>query len=124
MCAKLNVLDLTKNGVTSTVDYRQKVKVAVPNLLILDGFAFDDVPVRCSANTQFDKFDSSECSSSLISNLSKDTTDSYSDKNIDNEIKSPKLNRSSGNTDAIANGIEIDMQSKRSANGENAQLFL
>lgn len=48
-------------------DYRQKVKAALPTLLILDGFGFDEPITYGAASGNL-----TECSSSLTSDLSKD----------------------------------------------------
>lgn len=71
-CTKLTSLDLTNNVITNTLDYRQNVKTAIPTLLILDGFGFDETAP--SANL-------TECSSSLTSDFSKDSS-SMSDSNL------------------------------------------
>lgn len=77
-CKKLNDLDLTNNAITTTIsDYRQKVKTALPALLILDGFGFDE-PIICGAAGNL-----TECSSSLTSDLSKDSGSSLSDRICD-----------------------------------------
>ncbi|XP_031616652.1 leucine-rich repeat-containing protein 56 [Contarinia nasturtii] len=72
MCTTLTSLDLTNNVITNTIDYRQNVKTAIPNLLILDGFGFDEM----GANTNL-----TECSSSLTSDISKDSS-SISEANL------------------------------------------
>lgn len=72
MSPKLNNLDLTNNAVTEITDYRQKMKMAIPSLLILDGFGFDEFVSNANAT---------DCSSSLTSDLSKDSTSSISELN-------------------------------------------
>lgn len=70
MCKKLNNLDLTNNGITTIADYRQKVKTAIPSLLILDGFGLDESGTNANMT---------ECSSSLTSDISRDSS-SLSDR--------------------------------------------
>lgn len=65
MCGKLTNLDLTNNNINELSDYRSKVKGVIPTLLILDGFA---------AETTNDIQNPSECSSSLTSEFSKNTS--------------------------------------------------
>lgn len=72
MCTKLNNLDLTNNGITRISDYREKLKAAIPSLLILDGFGFDETGTNMT-----------ECSSSLTSDISRDSS-SISEANSTN----------------------------------------
>lgn len=65
MCTKLNNLDLTNNGIQNIADYRQKVKAAIPSILILDGFGFDETGANANMT---------ECSSSLTSDISRDSS--------------------------------------------------
>lgn len=74
MCTKLNNLDLTNNAIVGTSDYRYKLKVTIPSLLILDGFGFDEMSQNANLT---------ECSSSLTSEFSKDSNSSISDRCLD-----------------------------------------
>lgn len=93
-CKKLNNLDLTNNLVTNTSDYRQKVKTTLPTLLILDGFGFDE-PIAYGAATSSNL---TECSSSLTSDLSKDSggCSSLSDRICDSNAVSRPMSGQSG----------------------------
>lgn len=83
-CKKLNNLDLANNAITSVSDYRQKVKTALPSLLILDGFGFDEL-IICGAAGNL-----TECSSSLTSDISKDSGSLSSDRICDlNTVSRP-----------------------------------
>lgn len=83
-CKKLNSLDLTNNPITTTSDYRQKVKFALPTLLILDGFGFDE-QIGCDAVGNL-----TECSSSLTSDSSRDNGSLLSNRICDSNL----INRS------------------------------
>lgn len=73
ICPKLNHLDLSNNAVTNISDYRNKIKVTLSSLLILDGFGFDELAAT-NANA-------TDCSSSLTSELSKDSSSLISEPN-------------------------------------------
>lgn len=72
MCENLNNLDLTNNEITKSHEYRQQIRLAIPTLLILDGFGFDDT--FCDANDKPNS--SSVSSSSLTSDISKELSSS------------------------------------------------
>lgn len=83
MCKNLTNLDLKNNIITNTVNYRQKVKATIPSILILDGFGFD----AFEPNTNI-----TDCSSSLTSDLSKDSS-SISDRILEGSRPTSGINQ-------------------------------
>lgn len=105
MCKKLNNLDLTNNTIANLAEYRQRVKATLPSLLILDGFGFDDSIVNANNLT--------ECSSSLTSDISKDSS-SLSDGVFDSNV----INRPISGTSQFAVIVPIDAAKRPSTAGK------
>lgn len=101
----MNNLDLTNNVIANTSDYRQRVKATLPLLLILDGFGFDDSITNTNNIT--------ECSSSLTSDISKDSS-SISDRMLDSNIAS----RPMSGTSHYRDGMTIDSVKRPSTAGK------
>lgn len=103
-CKQLNNLDLTNNMIANASDYRQRVKVTLPSLLILDGFGFDDSISNANIIA--------ECSSSLTSDISKDSS-SISDRMLDSNVTS----RPMSGTSPFGDGMPSDALKRPSTAG-------
>lgn len=105
MCTKLNNLDLTNNAISEIFDYRSKIKTAIPSLLILDGFGFDETGATINMT---------ECSSSLTSDFSKDSASSISDQIVETNT----ISRPMSGTNKIIEAVVIDSTRRPSTAGE------
>lgn len=92
-CEKLMNLDLTNNSIVQTSEYRHRVKATLPSLLILDGFGFDESNMNPNNIT--------ECSSSLSSDISKDSF-SLSDRILDSNTTSRPMSDPNQFRDGLA----------------------
>lgn len=92
MCTKLNNLDLTNSAISDISDYRSKLKTAIPSLLILDGFGFDEIGATVNMT---------ECSSSLTSDFSKESASSISDQIVEINTISRPLSGANKMIDAV-----------------------
>lgn len=98
-------MDLSNNPIVNTIEYRQRIKARLPSLLILDGFGFDDSNDNSNNLT--------ECSSSLTSDISKDSS-SLSDQILNTNI----VDRSLSVTNQFTDTIPIDSIKRPSTAGK------
>lgn len=110
MCKKLTNLELTNNEIQNIADYRQKVKAAIPLILILDGFGFDEIGANANMT---------ECSSSLTSDISRDSS-LISDRM--SEVNS--TSRPLSGTNQFIDTLAINSSGRPSTAGEYIFFFL
>lgn len=104
-CVKLTNVDFTNNPIVNTPEYRQKIQISIPSLLILDGFGFDETGTNVGNST--------ECSSSLSSDISKDSS-LLSDRFFDLNLISRPMN----NANQFADGASIEPTRRPSTAGK------
>lgn len=101
-CARLNDVNLSLNPISRTNNYRNEVKRVVPQLLILDGFGFNE------ADRPIEPVSTSEYSSSLTSNLSRDVSENSSN-NLECETTAQ---RASSATDCRTEMVMVEIKDR------------